>query len=97
MSVSIRPWRIEDAPALATIANNRNVQANLRDGFPYPYTVDDALSFLRPLINTDPHSVYAFAILADGRLAGSISAYRKENMHFRTADLGYYVGEPYWG
>lgn len=63
----------------------------------YPYTVDDAHAFLRPLIDTDPHSVYAFAILADGRLAGSISAYRKENMHFRTADLGYYVGEPYWG
>ena len=59
--------------------------------------MDDAHAFLRPLIDTDPHSVYAFAILTDGRLAGSISAYRKENMHFRTADLGYYVGEPYWG
>ena len=59
--------------------------------------MDDAHAFLRPLIDTDSHSVYAFAILADGRLAGSISAYRKENMHFRTADMGYYVGEPYWG
>ena len=97
MSVSIRPWRIEDAPALATIANNRNVQANLRDGFPYPYTVDDALSFLRSMIDADPHSVYAFAILVDGQLAGSIAAYRKENIHSCTAELGYYVGERYWG
>ena len=30
-------------------------------------------------------------------MVGSIGVFRQENIHFRTAELGYYIGEPYWG
>jgi len=40
--ITLRVWRIEDAPALAAMMNNKNVQDNLRDGIPYPYTEADA-------------------------------------------------------
>ena len=28
---------------------------------------------------------------------GSIGAFRKENIHVRTAEMGYYIAEEYWG
>ena len=40
----IRSFRTQDSEALARYANNRNVSRNLRDEFPYPYT----LAMLRP-------------------------------------------------
>jgi hypothetical protein len=32
--------------ALQHIANNKSVAQNLRDAFPHPYTLDDAVTFL---------------------------------------------------
>ena len=42
----MRPWCPEDASSLVQHANNPKVAQNLRDGFPYPYTMDDAQRWL---------------------------------------------------
>ena len=97
MEVRLRAWTLEDAPALAKLINNKKVQDNLRDGLPFPYGEEDAKAFLSAMLASDPDQNLAFAIEADGKLIGSISATRCANIHFRTAELGYYLGEPYWG
>ncbi|MDR1630558.1 MAG: GNAT family N-acetyltransferase [Oscillospiraceae bacterium] len=97
MDCLIRPWEREDAADLAKALNNQNVQKNLRDGIPYPYTVDDAKEFIRAMLQTDPNQAFSFAIVAEGIVIGSIGAFRKENIHCRTAEIGYYIGEPFWG
>ena len=97
MTVRLRAWTLEDAPALAKLINNKKVQDNLRDGLPFPYGEEDAKAFLSAVLASDPDQNLAFAIEADGKLIGSISATRCANIHFRTAELGYYLGEPYWG
>lgn len=97
MTVRLRAWTLEDAPALAKLINNKKVQDNLRDGLPFPYGEEDAKAFLSAVLASDPDQNLAFAIEADGELIGSISATRCANIHFRTAELGYYLGEPYWG
>ena len=28
---------------------------------------------------------------------GSIGVFRQDNIHYRTAEMGYYMGEKYWG
>ena len=28
---------------------------------------------------------------------GSIGVFRQDNIHCKTAEMGYYIGEPYWG
>ncbi|MDO5575952.1 MAG: GNAT family protein, partial [Fibrobacter sp.] len=33
----------------------------------------------------------------NNKVVGSIGAFRQGNIHFRTAELGYYIAEPYWG
>lgn len=97
MGIGIREWRIEDKAALAQGLNNRNVLDNLRDGIPYPYTEQDAEDFIRAMLAADKDAMFAFAITLDGEAIGSISVSRCGNIHYRTAELGYYIGEPYWG
>jgi RimJ/RimL family protein N-acetyltransferase len=97
VTCAIRPWKPEDAPALAAALNNKRVQENLRDGIPYPYTESDALDYIGAMLRADPNTTFAFAITADGHVVGSIGVFRKDNIHFRTAELGYYVAEPFWG
>lgn len=97
MQCTLREWRREYADALAGLINNLKVQENLRDGIPYPYTTEDANYFLDEMIAADRNRVIAFAVFADDTLCGSISVVRQENIHFRTGELGYYIGEPFWG
>ncbi|MDE6761471.1 MAG: GNAT family N-acetyltransferase [Lachnospiraceae bacterium] len=97
MECTIREWNISDAGDLAQIINNKNILDNLRDGLPYPYTVKDAEEFIMAMLSSDKTKTFAFAIVVDDRVIGSIGVFRCENIHFRTAEMGYYIGEPYWG
>lgn len=94
---SIQVWKLEDKKDLARLMNNRNVQNNLRDGLPYPYTEDDAEEYIKAMLAADKTKIFAFSIVVDESVIGSISAVRCDNIHCRTAELGYYIGEPYWG
>jgi RimJ/RimL family protein N-acetyltransferase len=93
----IRPWRLSDAPDLARAIGNPKVLMNLRDGIPYPYTEQDALSYIQSVLSADEGSVYAWAITSGGVAVGSVGIHPQKNIHFRTAELGYYVAESHWG
>lgn len=97
MECIIRSWRIEDAKHLAEVLNNKKIFDNLRDGLPYPYTVEDAKNYISAMLDADKDTTYAFAITVNDKAVGSIGAFRKDNIHFKTAEMGYYVAEPYWG
>lgn len=97
MECVLRNWRMEDAAALAGIIGNRHIQDNLRDGIPFPYTEADARAFLREMMAADPDRLFAFAVEAEGRLVGSIVLTRGQNVHSRTAEVGYYIAESCWG
>ena len=97
MEIKIRKWKIEDKTELAEVLNNRNILNNLRDGVPYPYTENDAEDFIGAMLSADPDKTFAFAITLDDKVIGSVGIFRQENIHYRTAELGYYIGEEYWG
>jgi ribosomal-protein-alanine N-acetyltransferase len=97
MDIKIRKWEIEDAHHLADALNNKKVQDNLRDGLPYPYTVADAEAFISSMLKAKKDSQYAWTITVDNKTIGSIGVFRKDNIHQRTAEMGYYVAEPWWG
>ena len=97
MDCVIRQWKISDGERLAALLSNPRVQDNLRDGLPYPYTPADGEDYIRAMLSADRSKTFAFAIEAEDQLVGSIGVFRQENIHFRTAELGYYIGEPCWG
>ncbi len=97
MNVLLREWKLSDALPLAQAISNLNVQNNLRDGLPYPYNEKDAIDFINAMLSADKNEVFAFAIECDGKVIGSIGVFRQQNIHRRTAELGYYIAEEYWG
>ncbi|MGN0657565.1 MAG: GNAT family N-acetyltransferase, partial [Ruminiclostridium sp.] len=97
MLCELRKWRLEDAGALASMLSDKRVQDNLRDGLPYPYTEQDGRDYISAMLSADENSTFAFAIIYEGKVIGSIGAFRQSNIHRRTAELGYYIGADYWG
>lgn len=97
MDCVLRSWKREDAADLAEALNNKRILDNLRDGLPYPYTRRDAEDYIAAMLAADPDEAYPFAVTVGDRAVGSISAFRQANIHRRTAELGYYAAEPFWG
>ena len=97
MDFILRPWRREDAADVAKYANNEKIARNLRDVFPHPYALADAQGFLDICIAGDPETSLFRAIEIDGRAAGSIALCRGSDVYQKTAELGYWLAEDYWG
>ncbi len=96
-SCTLRPWRPELAGALPRLISSKRVLAGLRDGIPYPYTEEDGREFIRGILEAEPETVWSWAIFTGEELCGCISVFRQGNIHRQTGELGYYLGEPYWG
>jgi len=94
-SVVLRPWQKQDAQELASIANNRNIWNNVRDALPSPYTVMDAMQWIAHVNGQQP--VLNFAIVYQGNIVGSIGCVPKQDVSRKSVEIGYFVGEPYWG
>jgi len=97
MLCNIRKWELSDAADLAAVISNKKVQDNLRDGLTYPYTQEDGKEYISAMLSAKEDETFAFAIVADGKVIGSIGCFRQGNIHRRTAELGYYIAEEYWG
>ncbi len=93
--VTIRKFRRNDKFAMAEIANNEKVAMNLRDAFPSPYSVEDAQKFISMCLRQKPYQV--FAIEFEGEYVGNIGLHQQGDVYRKTAELGYFIGEPWWG
>ncbi len=91
----VRSHRADDAESLARYASSRNVSRNLRDAFPFPYTVADATEWLGRAIQRSPES--NFAIASATEVIGGIGLTFGSDVHRRSAEIGYWLGEPFWG
>jgi RimJ/RimL family protein N-acetyltransferase len=76
-------------------ANNRNVWINLRNRFPYPYTTADAENFFNVVVGREPET--SFAIEVNGKAVGGIGFSPLEDEEYRSAEIGYWLGEEFWG
>jgi ribosomal-protein-alanine N-acetyltransferase len=91
----IRSWRSSDLEPLVTHANNRDIWLNLRDRFPHPYTARDGHTFLKHMRDQRPET--AFAIAVNGEAAGSIAFQLGGDVERVSAEIGYWLGQPFWG
>lgn len=95
MEIRLRPYQLSDQFALALMANNAKVSANLKDIFPFPYTNEDAANYLNFIIQAKTN-ILEFAIVVDDIFAGAISVTFGQDIYSHTAEIGYWLGEPYW-
>ena len=97
MEILLRPWRAEDAKEIWCYANNRKVAENLRDVFPFPYEQRDATDFIGHCIKSEGKGHICRAICVDEKPVGSIAISLGQDVYRRSAELGYWLAEPFWG
>ncbi|MFO7671240.1 MAG: GNAT family protein [Bacteroidales bacterium] len=91
----LRPWHPDDALSLVSHANNQNVADNLRDGFPYPYSLDDAGKWLKMV--GENRCDLILAIEVEGDAAGGIGIYTGKDVYRFNGEIGYWLSQKYWG
>ncbi len=92
---TIRSWRWSDKDSLVKHANNWNVWITLRDIFPYPYTNENAEAWLNFACTSIPET--NFAISVDDEAVGGIGYSLNPDVFRCSAEIGYWLGEEYWG
>ena len=88
--LALRAARLEDAKAVAALANDRRIAENTAR-IPYPYKVADAEKFIR---GANKNGEAAFLItLRDKTIIGACGIMFH---HDETPELGYWLGVSYW-
>lgn len=91
---AIRPWQRGDEQSLVRHADNKKIWLNVRDAFPHPYTMEDARWWIEKA-NEPPAT--NFAIVVEGEAVGGVGMILKDDIYRRSAEVGYWLGEEFWG
>lgn len=90
-----RPFRKSDTEPLALIANDFSIWEQVRDHFPHPYSIADAVRWIDFCNSSE--QVTNFAIEYNGQLAGSIGITLREGNERFTGEIGYWLGQDFRG
>lgn len=93
--VRVRRLKLTDKKLIARLCNNKRIWNNLTDRIPFPYTEKDAEAFIRLTLKEVPQ--HTFGITYQGDLVGVIGLIKQKDVYRLSAELGYWIGEPYWG
>lgn len=88
---------MEDVADIAHYANNKQIAANLRNVFPYPYTLEDAKVYVNSCVENNEERQICRAIIVDGNTVGSIGIFCGTDVYEKSGELGYWLAEEFWG
>ncbi len=92
----LRALVMDDAEAIASEANDEQVSAQLRDLFPFPYSLEDAETWLGRTVPVEPAENLAIAERG-GVLVGVIGLSLENDVLSGSAEIGYWLGRRSWG
>ncbi|MEO0332311.1 MAG: GNAT family protein [Bacteroidota bacterium] len=93
--ILLRSWQEGDESGLVEHGNNYRIWKNVRDRFPHPYTMEDARIWVQ-MANQDPMAIN-LAIVVEAEVVGAVGVIFKDDVYCRSAEIGYWLGETYWG
>ena len=91
--MTLRDYQEADIDAIHQLLNNYQVSRFLSSRIPFPYTRDDAVWW----VETGSKSEITRVIEFNQQLAGIIGVARGPHENYRCGELGYWLGEPFWG
>ena len=94
MNFKIRQFQPEDAESLARFGNNDKIARNLRNAFPHPFSIENAIWYINNYGVKPGQCVKAIAV--NGEAVGTIGVIMQDDIHCKSAELGYWLGEPFW-
>lgn len=93
--LTLRDYATSDIEALVALANNKLVSRFLVYTFPYPYTRADAEWWISEGVQAEGDVTKV--IEYNGQFVGSVGLTRQLGWRDHLAEIGYWLGEPYWG
>ena len=93
--ISFREYTNEDIDRLVTLANNEKVSKYLIYTFPYPYTRQDAEWWISK--GCHENDAMTKVIEYKNEFVGSIGITPQLGWKSHIAEIGYWIGEEYWG
>ena len=90
----LRDFRFGDENSLQKNADNPAVWQNLRDSFPHPFSVNDAISWIS--MNKAFQKPLNLAITFNDKVIGGIGIVQQTDIYRLNAEIGYWLGEPFW-
>lgn len=93
----LRPFKMSDAPVVATLANDKDIATNT-ENLPYPYLEHHAIDWIRAhqhMYDENHMLTLAITLAKKGEIIGAIGLEFTKN--YNHAELGYWLGKPYWG
>lgn len=94
MRFELKKWEMAFANSLAESANDVRIVSWLNEGFPNPYSLQDAEWFIGNVLSDG--KAYHRAIVSDKKVIGGISAACKRGAMRFCADLGYWLAPDFW-
>ena len=95
LQFKLRPWSMDDVSSLTKHANNFNIAKYVRNRFPHPYSHTDGEKFIQSVLKKDAKNI--FAIEVNSEAVGGIGLHAQDDTHIKNMELGYWLGEQYWG
>lgn len=92
----LRPFNLDDAPAVQKLANNPAIASNTRS-LPYPYEDHMAQEWIKShheKYQSGEQVNFAITHLKESYLIGAIGI--QLEMQHKLGEMGYWIGEPHW-
>ncbi|KAE8377495.1 hypothetical protein BDV26DRAFT_281787 [Aspergillus bertholletiae] len=93
----IRPFYPGDIEAIVKEGNNPEIARWLRSRFPEPYTVEEAQAWIAIATSASPILDFVISRQEDNVAIGSIGLKAREDVYYRTMEIGYWLGQDHWG
>jgi [ribosomal protein S5]-alanine N-acetyltransferase len=97
--LTLRPFTLEDAPRVQELAGDARLSTTTLN-VPHPYPDGAAevwISMHSAFALNGTEFAWAITLLESNELLGALSLMPKISVHSNSAELGYWLGVPYWG
>lgn len=95
MIFQMRPLERSDADRFWDYAKNPKIAASMRDSF--PSTKEEAAQLIESFAGKEESLACVRAIEIEGGFAGTIAFFPQTDVARKSAELAYWLGEPFWG
>lgn len=92
--LTMRAPRATDEADIAALANNAKIHATL-PSLPFPYGADDFQTYRNEICRNETR--HGYVICLNDRAIGTIGFHAREDLDPIPLEIGYWLGEPYWG
>lgn len=91
--ITLRDYKDGDIETIHDLLNNDEVSRYLSSRIPFPYSHHDAVWW----VETGSKNEITRVIEFNGQLSGIIGVVRGTFENYRSGELGYWLGKPFWG